>query len=621
MPDTWRCGSDWITKIELEVKMKKQRDTLVSLLLTVFVVLFIQGNLLSAETGESIYGHISYVDNDASVIREDKTEHKAVVNLPVAPGDQIVTSEKGRCELQFDNGTIIRLDKDSRLKVTTVLAPSLTSRWKITTLHLMRGGLYSMNTNYNSEMFQIITPNAAFDLKKRATAFIRLKDSGDTIVFARRGKFKVMYGEDIDSLKTETIRADKGYTITADHHMRIDEGKRDVDFVGWNEYINRNFKDLHFGISKVPKKIYRYGKGLVYWAEKWSSLFGEWVYDDIFGYVWKPADEYFAWASRPFFHANFTYVNGQMFIVPQQPWGWAPAHMGTWVWMKWGWTWVPGNAFSPGICSGTSWGFFDSWFLPYSLTDWMYYGYGGYDLYYVYRNYGIRAWRTQYQGKFNTYKKAPGVNKFPKAIRELIGKLNRAPVEVVKERLGTETRPTMMGMKKVEPLLKSVEPAVNVNTNRKSASPSIRVSSHKIQGANIISRGVTPGAKESKESKLRAIDKGRGDGVRAPLQGFRDWNPDSRWAASNGYNIAYSSKNNEVVCPDLGLTSKTLSYAQRAALRGTSFSMRGLSSTQSGSSSSGSNSSSSTSSSSSFASSRGGGPDAGSHGGGHASKK
>jgi hypothetical protein len=588
--------------------MKKQRVTLKGLFLTAFVVLFIPGTLLSIDVGNSIYGHISFVDKDATVIRQDNTEYKVVVNLPVVPGDQVVTGENGRCELQFDNGTIIRLDKDSRLKVTTVLAPSLTSRWKITTLHLMRGGLYSMNTNYNSEMFQIITPNAAFDLKKRATAFIHLKESGDTFIFAERGKFMVMYGEDVDSLKTETIRADKAYTITADHRLRIDEGKRDIDFVGWNEYIDRNFKDLHFGISKVPKKIYRYTKGMVYWAEKWSSLFGEWVYDDIFGYVWKPADEYFAWAARPFFHANFTYVDGQLFLVPQQPWGWVPAHMGTWVWMKWGWTWVPGSAFTPDSYAGTSWGVYGTWFYPYSLTDWMYYGYGSYDLYYVYRDHGVKAWRERYQEKFNTYKKEPAVKKFPRAIRELFGKLNKVPVSTIKERLGTEPRLAMMDMKKAGSILKPVEPAVDLNTNKKPGSPSLKGSSNIIPGSSIVSRGVIPGSEEGREPGLRTIEKG---------SGFRDWNPDSRWAARNGYNIVYSSKNNEVVCPDLGLTSKTISLADRAALQGAAFGFKGLSSTKSGSSSFDSGTGSSNSSSDSSSNSRGGGSEAGSHGGSH----
>jgi hypothetical protein len=561
--------------------MKKQRDTLMSLFLTAFLVMFISGGLLFADAGESIYGHISYVDKDATVIRQDKTEHKAVVNLPVAPGDQVVTGKKGRCELQFDNGTIIRLDNDSRLEVTTVLAPSLTTRWKITTLHLMRGGLCTMNTNYDREMFQIITPNAAMDFKKRTVTFIRLKDNGDTFVFAKRGKFNVMYGEAVDSLKTETIRSDKGYTITADHQFLIDKGKRNFDFVAWNEYVNRNFKDLHYGTSKVPKKLYRGSKALTYWAERWSSLFGEWVYDDIFGYVWRPADEIFAFSRRPFFHANFHYVNGELFLVPQQSWGWVPAHMGTWVWMKWGWTWVPGTGFFPGLYNnvfgGYSWPYYQGWYYP-TLAYWINASYGTYDLYYTYRDYGVKVWREHYQKKFNTYKKEPGVKKLPIPIRKLMTKLNRAPVKIVKERLGTEPRSARIGMKKVEPHLKSVKPAVNVNTNKKPVSTTVKANSKKISVSSVVTREEGIRSKEAKGLKYKAINKARGGG--APLKAFRDWNPDSRWAASKGYNIVYSSKNNEVVCPDLGLASKTITHRQRANLRGTSSIFKGRSSTQ-----------------------------------------
>lgn len=583
--------------------MKKQRDTLMGLFLTVFLIMFMSGSFLSADAEESIYGHISYVDKDATVIRQDKTEHKAVVNLPVAPGDQVVTGEKGRCELQFDNGTIIRLDNDSRLKVTTVLAPALTSNWKITTLHLMRGGLCTMNTNYDREMFQIITPNAAMDFKKRTTTFIRLKDSGDTFIFADRGKFKVMYGEDVNSLKTETIRADKAYTITADHQFRIGEGKRDFDFVAWNEYINRNFKDLHYGTSKVPKKLYRYNKALTYWAEKWSSLFGEWVYDDIFGYVWKPADEYFAWAARPFFHANFTYVNGEMFLVPQQPWGWVPAHMGTWVWMKWGWTWVPGNAFSSGLYSGARYSVMypGTWYYP-TMAYWINSSYGSCDLYYTYRDYGVKVWREQYQKKFNAYKKEPGVKKLPKPIRKLMAKLNKAPVRVVKERLGTEPRSAMIGMVKVEPALKSVTPIVKTNKNKKIVYTTARTgaSSDKRSASSVITDKDGIRSIKLKDTKRRG-----GGGF--PVKGFRDWNPDSQWAASNGYNIVYSSKNNEVVCPDLGITSRTMTPLERAALKGTGSGSRGRSSTQVSSSSSSSRGGSVDSSTDSSSGSRGGG--------------
>jgi hypothetical protein len=594
--------------------MKKQRSSLLSLFLVVLLIPLVSGHVFSDDSQEMIYGHISYVENDATVIRQDKTEHQAVVNLPVAPGDQVITGEKGRCEVQFDNGTILRLDKDSRLKVETILAPSLTSRWKITTLQLMRGQLSSMAQAYNREMFQIITPNAAVELKKRSTAFIRLKENGDTFIFAQRGKFQVMYGEGVQSLKTETLRSGNGYTITADHRMLPGEGKRDFDFVAWNEYVNRNFRDLHYGISKVPKKIYRYSKGLVYWAEKWSSLFGEWVYDDLFGYVWKPADELFSYSRRPFFHANFVRVNGKLFLVPQQAWGWVPAHMGTWVWMtKNGWVWIPGSAFSPSMSQLGGYSRGNLYFM--TLGYWLNTCYGDYELYSLYRDYGVGAWRNAYREKFNVVRKNPVSKEIPKTVRQVINRLNKAPVKLVKERLGEQFRSPVLEMEKVKPLLKSLRPS----DIKKGEAPTVKTKPIRVVTSTSIVGNVSTDAqvgKEPGEMKLKGTGgMGGGGGKALPNGNFRDWNPDSRWAAGHGYTIHYSPKKNAVLCPTLKLSSQTLTRAQRSFLRRSSLDFRSSSrvggSASSGSASSGS-SSNSRSAASSISSSRGSG------GGGHA---
>lgn len=544
--------------------MKKQRSTLLSLFILGLLFMFPSGDLFPGE--DSTYGHISYIDKGATVIRQDQTEHKAVVNLPVVPGDQIVTGEKGRCELQFDNGTVVRLDKDSRLKVTTILAPALTSKWKITTLHLMRGEVYSMNQSYNREMFQIITPNAAVDLKKRSSAAIQLDAKGNTHIFADRGKFKVMYGGEADSLKSETIRSGSGCSVTPGHKltMEVKSDTRDIDFMGWNEYVNRNFRDLHRGISKVPKKLYRYNKAIVYWAEKWSSLVGEWVYDDLFGYVWKPADEIFRFSSRPFFHADYIKVNDQYFVVPQQPWGWAPSHLGTWVWMKGGWTWVPGNNFTGGIYSRTSniWGFMGGFsypglFFP-SLGYWLGSSYGGRDLYYTYRTYGEKAWREAYRKTYNKDIKRPEFNNIPKSVRELIKKMNKAPLKMVKDRLGDHRPSIAIDIKSIKPLSKSTtgtKPLISKKISKKGvASPSpvkqIKSNARKLRAALAGDR-VQPRLKKA-----------------GPAMNFRDWNPDKQWARSKGYTVRYSSKSNAMICTDLKLNSRTMSTRDRVALKG-----------------------------------------------------
>jgi len=552
--------------------MKKQRVILLNLLAVCLVMLIGASGLSAEEFDGSIYGHISHVDGNATLLRQDKTEHKAVVNLPVAPGDQIYTSDKGRIELQFDNGTIIRLDKDSRLKVTTVMAPSLTTKWKITTLQLMRGRLSSINQSYNREMFQIITPNAAVELKRSATAYIDLRENGDTFLYAKRGKFKVMYGEDIHELKTDDISGDKGFLVTADHKL-VQEGKVNIDFLAWNEYINRNFKDLHYGVSKVPKKIYRFNKGLVYWAEKWSSLYGEWVYDDLFGYVWKPADELFSFSRRPFFHANFVRVNGQLFLVPQQAWGWVPAHMGTWVWnTKRGWTWIPGDTFNSGFNSDPFWRFSAQnpgycCFFP-TLEYWIRNLYGGYDLYYTYRDYGIKAWRTHYQKKYNIYKKNPLSTETPKPIREIISKLNKKSVKKVKAQLGIKMKSPEIEMEKVKPFFKAGESRFSA-ISKKTTTPTVKVKNNKIVKSNLIVRDATMVTKESDNNKLKEFKiRGGGGGQPLRLNNFRDFNPDTQWALNQGFKIIYSSRGNEIICPNLGLSSKTITRAQRASLIG-----------------------------------------------------
>lgn len=619
--------------------MRKLQNMLLSLsVLFIFAVIltFTPGNFVYAE--ESAYGHISYVDKEAKVIREDHTEHKAVVNLPVAAGDQVVTGNKGRCELQFDNGTIIRLDKNTRLKVTTVLAPSLTSHWKVTTLHLLEGQIYTMVQSYNREMFQVITPNAALDLKKRSSAAVQARDNGDTFIYVVKGKFKVMYGEDTDSVKTEKLNSRKGYTITAGHQLRTGDDFRDVDFMGWNNYVTRNFKDLHFGISKVPKKIVR-NSGLMYWAEKWSSAFGEWVYDDLFGYVWRPYDEYFTFAARPFFHADFIEVKGQLIVVPQEPWGWVPAHMGTWVWTKSGWTWIPGEAFHTGVASltflpypfYTSWSRFDyenyyGYCYP-SLGSWIYRTYGGYHLYYIYRNYGLRFWRDAYQKTYRKAVKKPSLRNVPPSVRDIIKKMNKTPVNVLKARLGTPRLP-MHNTKKLKPFLEFKSPVKKTSPVKAGSSSTITVKSKSPVKAGVPVAAVKRPAAHSRWSlqESRLLNKARGGGLVKSINtagNFRDWNPDIHWAIRTGNKVHYSSRNNEVVCSNLKINSRSMTAFQKRSIGRSAFSRgRGssgyTSSSSSSSGSSGSSSSSGSTSSSGFGANKGG--SSGSKSGGAAGK-
>ncbi|MGE5344267.1 MAG: FecR domain-containing protein [Candidatus Omnitrophota bacterium] len=512
----------------------------------VSLLVFLGVNSVYAE--ESTYGHVSYLEGNVIVSQDDQSENVAIVNLPLLPGDQIVTDAKSRCEIQFDNGTIIRVDQDSRLQITTILAPSLTSDWKITTLHLLKGQIYAMTRTYNREMFQIITPTAALDLKKSSSVGIRLTDNGDTHVYSDRGKLSVMYGENVNGIKTDTIKSGKTFVVTNRNTLRPgDENeKRDLGFVAWNEYVTNHFKDLHTGINKVPPVLDRYkNNALTYWAEKWSSVYGQWIYDEVFGYVWKPADERFAYSKRPFFHADFVKINGQLVLVPQEPWGWVPAHMGTWVWTKSGWTWIPGNIFHSVFQKS-----FNDRFYCSSLDYYVISIFGSYDLYWRYRRHGLDDWREAYYKEYGTRKVDPIIKHLPEDIRTVIKKLDKAPMAVVKERLDTHSRVSgdMGDMKTPSAERRSVDTPVTPIVKPITPPP-----------ANI---APTPASRAE-----RAEIPGRVIRENPTEKHFRDWNPDWRWATKNGVNIEYSTRKNAVVLPEFGTDSRSLTHRERAILK------------------------------------------------------
>jgi hypothetical protein len=490
------------------MKMKK----LLPLLLLASLAL-VAGPLAAAEG--SIYGHFSFVDNGATVLRVAGGESLAAVNVPLAPGDTVVTPANGRCELQFDNGTVVRLDKETRLRLATVLAPALTSNWRITTLELEKGQLYVLPQTYNRELFQVVTANAAVKLRHRVRAYIRLDADGGTSFFSDGGCFQVLYGADRRSLRTGTVKTGRSGTVTTGHVLAA-AVPREIEFMAWNEFIDRHFRDLHYGISKVPPKLKFGNTALTHWAEKWSSRFGEWIYDDIFGYVWRPADENFAFSARPFYHAEFTRFGGQLFLVPVESWAWVPAHMGTWVWLKRGWAWIPGDWFHNGVVSDSR-----GWMFP--TFDYFWRLYSNWD-----RPQAIFTPEPSIYPESPPRPVKPGVPVLPQPVIGLLRKVGKVVAADAEMRLALERTLPVIDRIKLPPVPAPL-PAAPVAAD---------------------------------QARVRV--KRAGDDVRSLA---RDWNPDSRWAGRVASTIGYSSSRNAVVCPERNLASDSLHGSAHIRMR------------------------------------------------------
>lgn len=283
-------------------------------------------------------GHFSLLEGDVKIVKTNGDMLKGNINYPLVTGDVILTGKTGRCEIQLSNGTLLRLDKNSDIKLVSLLTDSVTSNKKISTIKLMSGSVFTMAQIYKNEILQIITPQVSVKMENRSTNLIRTNEK-ESSIHVLRGKVGVLYGNQSKAY----IKSGEFVIFPRKGKKHSSKFNKDDEFISWNKSINKNFKKLHYGKSKVPDVIYIHSPGIVHFAESFSTKFGTWEYNEYFGYVWKPSHEVFR-DKRPFFDANYVEINDELVIVPNQAWGWAPVHLGTWFFSKNdGWLWIPGE--------------------------------------------------------------------------------------------------------------------------------------------------------------------------------------------------------------------------------------------------------------------------------------
>ena len=625
-------------------KMKKKKFTII----LVFALIGSLPQLLQAQSDyeyihspkkEIYFGHITYTEveydeNDPVVVREgERTPRVAVLNFPLLPGDTIRTTGSRRCEVQLDTGTIIRLDFNTELVIETIMAKSLSSHNKVTNFLLNKGEIYIMYKRYNyPEIFQVITPNASTKLKHRTVALIAAREDGGTDIQVKFGKAFILYGPNEDSLMERILTKGMRVTITISRgHQALDgEYKEDEDFELWNVSINKNFEELHEGMSVIPKPIYRYPRAVVYFAQKYSNLYGEWLWDDMYGYVWRcDYNDYYPWGTwQPYYYGQWRDVDGQLFWVPMESWGWVPHHLGLWIWnKKRGWLWIPGSAFAPAWVSFHTWADFHGW-RPWSFWDWYLCGaYGRYPYFYLFNPQYPDSpldpgWEELlrkekegiYHGRISRsqLRKSDFPYRLPKALEGTLKKVisalergderilasmhkNMEQTVVVKKgdlnEAGIHKRAVVfhklpLEMKKS---FRSTEILENPNseaarTYRNNETGDLQEEEALTGSGGKMNKEGTPPAEAGRSATLNKKDMAEeGSGgvaadshewqppfvaaiaVSAPRQKprrsiahIRDWNPDAGIARQVGVSLSYSSRTNEIKCPELRLSSNSV---------------------------------------------------------------
>ncbi len=325
---------------------------------------------LSADERHQSY--ISY-DDGGTIVRTDGRDVEAHRNLPIYPGDEIVTARRGRAEVHLSDGNILGVDRATSLRFDSIL-DSYEGDSNETVATLRFGKVAVHRTDIGRQHVRLDTDNASYVATHEAVYSVETDTRG-------RDRVSVFDGSVEVRTPAKTTRLREGESASVDN-----EGV--FDLVGDQRAAADDFERWFL------KRAERYGsydnrymdRRLSYWSDDLDTH-GRWVFATGIGWSWRP---YVSVGWRPYYNGYwFTSRTGCLTWVSHDPWGWAPYHYGRWAHDSgFGWVWVPGYSYSPAWVywmygSGyVGWAPAGWWDCHRSYYDWAYRPYrrAGYDI-------------------------------------------------------------------------------------------------------------------------------------------------------------------------------------------------------------------------------------------------
>ncbi|HEV3485887.1 MAG TPA: DUF6600 domain-containing protein, partial [Vicinamibacterales bacterium] len=287
---------------------------------------------LQADDRDRHQSYISY-DDGGTVVRagEDGREVEAHRNLPVYPGDEVITARRGRAEVHLSDGNIIGIDRSTAILFRSIL-DSYEGDSDETIAELRHGKVAVQRTDIGRDRVRLDTRNASYVASRESIYSVETDSQGRDRVIVFDGSIEVRTPARASRLRAGESASvdDRGvYDLIGDQRYSAD------DFERW--FLKRAERFGTYESRYIDRR-------LSYWANDLDDH-GRWVFITGIGWSWRP---YVAVGWRPYYNGYWSHRYNSLTWVSYDPWGWGPYHYGRWAYDPFhGWFWVPGYGYSP----------------------------------------------------------------------------------------------------------------------------------------------------------------------------------------------------------------------------------------------------------------------------------
>jgi FecR protein len=251
-------------------------------------------------------------------------------NLPITQGAKIKTRTDGRAEVEFEDGSTVRI---APLSVVEFPALSLRdSGAKVSTIDVKHGTAY---VNFAGKKDDEFTLN--FEKEH-----IAVTDASRFRVFvAADGSMVSVFNGNLNvDAPTGQVAVEKKHSasfLPDQDQPKIAKSVPELEFDDWDK-SQQQYHDRYMAKSNDVSP-YAYGMSDMNYYGSFSNIPG-------YGMAWQP---YFAGAGwDPYMNGSWASYPGVGYTwVSAYPWGWTPYHYGSWSNVPgYGWAWLPGGSWA-----------------------------------------------------------------------------------------------------------------------------------------------------------------------------------------------------------------------------------------------------------------------------------
>lgn len=247
-------------------------------------------------------------------------------NLPITQNTQLRTLGGGRAEVEFEDGSTLRLPPNTTVAFSTLGLSD--SGQCISTVNLVVGRAYVNWLGKSGDAFtlnfaheKIVLGQAAhFRAASLANAAEITSFKNELLVTGRAGAVKVAKKKMVSFDVSDNDRPGEAKSLVRDPYDEWDQ--QAVEY--HDQYAKNNPTPLGYGVSDL-------------------SYYGGYTTLPGYGNLWQP---YFAGAGwNPFMDGAWSWYPSTGYLwASAYPWGWMPYYYGSWIFAPgFGWGWQPGG--------------------------------------------------------------------------------------------------------------------------------------------------------------------------------------------------------------------------------------------------------------------------------------